>query len=201
VTLESRIEALRLELKLTKTAFAKCAGVTRQALHKAFEREREEGAHNIDHETAQRIAKLGGRSLQWVLAGEETPPPTPQLPQVRSIRSTGSLRAVRAKLYKRYDKRTVDAVIGASDYIDAAELNELDAFDHFDTLLAADRLAKEHEATGAVTMDTEAGVSADDEQRSRDLWPQRAGKKAPGKGGSEPGNPSDVPPRPRRNVR
>jgi DNA-binding XRE family transcriptional regulator len=198
VTLESRIEALRLELKLTKTAFAKCAGVTRQALHKAFERERREGAHNIDHETAQRIAKLGGRTVQWVLAGEETPPPAPQLPQVRS---TGSLRAVRAKLYKRYDKRTVDAVIGASDYIDAAELNELDAFDHFDTLLAADRLAREREATGAVTMDTEAGVSPDDEQRSRDLWPQRAGKKAPSKGGSEPGNPSDVPPRPRRNVR
>lgn len=90
VSLEDRIREIRGRESLVD--FVQRAGLNRSTLYEAFKREREKGDHNIDHDTAKRIAEAGGRSIQWVLTGEDTgtpartierepePPPTLELP-------------------------------------------------------------------------------------------------------------------------
>jgi transcriptional regulator with XRE-family HTH domain len=195
VPLEDRVAQILEEKNLSITELAKKLGISRQALYAAFAREKTNGRHSIDYDTAERLAEIGGRSIQWVLTGADVGEPAQIRPPVSTRR--GSLRAVREKLYKRYDKHQVDAAIGASDFIDAAELNELDAFDYLDTQLAAAQLAEQHQQPGIVTSEAEEGVSLDDQKRSAALWP----RKKPGKNGGETSSPSNVPPRPRRNVR
>jgi len=135
--------------------------------------------------------------------------PSPGITRVyeteREADRRGSLKKVRERLYERYDKRKVDELVGSSDFIDAEQIDEIDAFIFFDNQLAAERFAKKHRQAPpgerVVTKDTEKGVSADDARSSVKMWPATLGGKKRGKGGGETSRPSNVPPRPRRNVR
>lgn len=61
------------------TELAEKTGLSRQTLYAAYKREREGKYHGIDTRTAIRIRKLTGRSLSWILTGEEDAPRTPDM--------------------------------------------------------------------------------------------------------------------------
>lgn len=68
-----------------RTELARKLGISRQTLYAAFKRERDQGSHGIDSDTAIAIRRLTGRSLSWILTGEEDAPRAPDI-QLRTAR-------------------------------------------------------------------------------------------------------------------
>src|SRR5687768_16245221 len=104
VSLETRVREIIKGESLA--SFAKRIGVSRSTLYAAFEREAEKGAHNIDQDTARRLATAAGRSVEWILTGEEGSAP-------RRPESTNSAEPVELEP-RRADNlrdRVIDALI------------------------------------------------------------------------------------------
>ena len=83
VSLEDRIR--EMFGAMSKTELATKLGVNRATLYAAFKREIETGRHNIDSDTAIALRKLSGRSLSWILTGEEDAPRVPDV-ELRAAR-------------------------------------------------------------------------------------------------------------------
>lgn len=73
VSLEDRVEELG-----GVGAVAKKTKLSRATFYKAFDRERDEGSHNMDTSSLEKIAEAFDRSVEWVRSGsdgEEKAPP------------------------------------------------------------------------------------------------------------------------------
>lgn len=84
VTLEERFYEMFGPVPNMK-ALAKKLKINRATLYAAFKREKENGQHNIELATARAMARVSGRSVNWVLTGEDDSPAT----------AGGELRAAR----------------------------------------------------------------------------------------------------------
>lgn len=84
MSLEERIKEMFGD-EPNMTELAEKTGLSRQTLYAAYKRERAGKYHGIDTKTAIRIRKLTGRSLSWILTGEEDAPRTPDM-QLRAAR-------------------------------------------------------------------------------------------------------------------
>jgi hypothetical protein len=60
-------------------------GISRQTLYKAYDRDEAKGYSSIDTRVALEIRKLTGRSMSWILTGEEDAPREPDL-ELRAAR-------------------------------------------------------------------------------------------------------------------
>jgi hypothetical protein len=65
--------------KPNMTTLAKELGVSRQTLYSAFTRDEDGEFHNIDTRTAMGMRRLSGRSLSWIITGEEDSPRAPDV--------------------------------------------------------------------------------------------------------------------------
>jgi transcriptional regulator with XRE-family HTH domain len=68
-SLKDRLDGLRRAKGWSWEGLAKAAGVKRQTLYKAFEREDAGGLHNMDGKTIHGLARALGRSTEWVSVG------------------------------------------------------------------------------------------------------------------------------------